>query len=130
MVSSIALSTYAALRNHLKLSKVPIRTLETVQQIAVVDDDVLELFGVDVIPVFANPPAGYTPQFVDEADGSSSFKDEFGATLRRFKSCHYYDWQDFPLPEPSIELMRKMPWPDPADPARYRGLRSACGNSA
>jgi uroporphyrinogen decarboxylase len=123
VVSSIAISTYAALRLHLKLSKAPIRSLETVQQIAVVDDDVLEQFGVDVIPVFANSPACYAPQFVDEADGSSSFKDEFGATLRRFKSGFYYDWQEFPLPEPSIELLRKMPWPDPADPARYRGLR-------
>ena len=28
----------------------PVRTLETVQQIAVVDDDVLDRFGVDVIP--------------------------------------------------------------------------------
>ena len=123
VVSSIALSTYAALRDHLKLPKVPIRTLETVQQIAVVDDDVLDRFGVDVIPVFANPPAGYTPRFVDEAGGSDSFKDEFGATLRRFKGCLYYDWQEFPLGEPSIEAMQRMPWPDPADPARYRGLR-------
>jgi len=122
-VSSIALSTYAALRDHLKLLKVPIRTLETVQQIAVVDDDVLELFGVDVIPVFANPPAGYIPQFVDEAGRSDSFKDEFGAPLRRFKGCLYYDWLEFPLGEPSIDAMRQMPWPDPADPARYRGLR-------
>jgi uroporphyrinogen decarboxylase len=123
VVSSIALSTYAALRDHLKLPQVPIRTLETVQQIAVVDDDVLELFGVDVIPVFANPPASYTPQFVDEAGRSDSFKDEFGATLRRFKGCFYYDWQEFPLGEPSSEAMQQMPWPDPADPARYRGLR-------
>jgi uroporphyrinogen decarboxylase len=122
-VSSIALSTYAALRDHLKLSKVPIRTLETVQQIAVVDDDVLEYFGADVIPVFANPPAGYTAQFVDEAGRSDSFKDEFGATLRRFKGCLYYDWLEFPLGDPSIEAMQQMPWPDPTDPARYRGLR-------
>jgi uroporphyrinogen decarboxylase len=124
VVSSIAISTYAALRDHLKLPEVPIRTLETVQQIAAVDDDVLEQFGVDVIPVFANSPAGYVPQFVDEANGSSSFKDEFGATLRRVKSSFYYDWQEFPLPEPSIERLRDMPWPDPADPARYRGLRA------
>jgi uroporphyrinogen decarboxylase len=123
VVTSIALPTYAALRDHLKLSKVPIRTLETVQQIAVVDEDVLELFGVDVIPVFANSPAGYTPQFVDEAGRSESFKDEFGATLRRFTGGFYYDWQEFPLGAPSIEAMQQMPWPDAADPARYRGLR-------
>lgn len=123
VVSSIAISTYAAFRDHLGLAEMPIRTLETVQQIAVVDEDVLDRLGVDVIPVFANPPAGYAPQFVNEAGRSDSFKDEFGATLRRCKGCFYYDWQEFPLSEPSIEAMQRMPWPDPADPARYRGLR-------
>jgi len=123
VVTSIAISTYAALRDHLKLSKAPIRTLEPAQQIAVVDDDVLDLLGADVIPVFANPPSSGPLQFVDEPDGSSSFKDDFGATLRRPKGGFYYDWQEFPLSEPSIEAMLKMPWPDAADPARYRGLR-------
>jgi uroporphyrinogen decarboxylase len=124
VVTAIAISTYAALRDHLGLSSKPIRTLETVQQIAVVDDDVLDIFGVDVVPVFANPPASYTPVFVDEQDRGDSFRDDFGATLRRPKGGFYYDWQEFPLRQPSIKAMEDMPWPDPADPARYRGLRA------
>ena len=124
VVTSIAIPTYAAVREHLGLPKKPIETLETVQQIAVVDDDVMELFGVDVVRVHANPGAVYNPVFVDESDGGHAFKDEFGATLRRPKGGYYYDWQEFPLAEPSIEAMRRMPWPDPSDPARYRGLRA------
>jgi uroporphyrinogen decarboxylase len=123
VVTSIAIPTYAALRDHLGLARLPVRTLETVQQIAVVDDDVLEIFGVDVVPVFANPPAGYQAVFVDEGERGESFRDEFGATLRRPKGGYYYDWQEFPLAEPSIEALKKMPWPDAADPARYHGLR-------
>jgi uroporphyrinogen decarboxylase len=123
VVTSIALSTCARLRDYLGLPRKPIATLETVQQIAVVDDDLLEIFGVDVLPVLANPPAGYQPVFVHEGERGDSFKDEFGATLRRPKGGFYYDWQEFPLAEPSIEALRRMPWPDPADPARYRGLR-------
>jgi uroporphyrinogen decarboxylase len=123
VVSSIAISTYGALRDRLGLPGKPVRTLETAQQIAVVDDDVLDLFGVDVIPVFANPPAGYTAVFVDEGDRGDSFKDDFGATLRRPRGGYYYDWQEFPLAEPSLEALEKMSWPDPADAARYRGLR-------
>ena len=129
-VSSIAIPTYAALRDHLGLPKRPIQTLETVQQVAVVDDDVLDIFGVDVIPVFSFPPAGYAPVFVDEGPRGESFQDEFGATLRRPRGGFYYDWQEFPLAEPSIEAMEKMPWPDPADPARYRGLRQSVQSSA
>jgi uroporphyrinogen decarboxylase len=123
VVTSIAISTYEAMREHLGLPKKKIEILETTQQIAVVHDDVLDLFGVDVIPVFANPPAGYQAVFVDEGDGCTSFKDEFGATLRKPKSSYYYDWREFPLSEPSLSALAKMPWPDPADPARFRGLR-------
>jgi len=52
-----------------------------------------------------------------------SFKDEFGATLRKPKDSYYYDWREFPLSEPSVDALWTMPWPDPADPARYQGLR-------
>ena len=123
VVSSIALSTYAALRDYFGLPKKNVRTLETVQQIAWVDEDVLELLGVDVIPVFSNPPAGYRPEFKEEPDGTISFKDEFGATLRKPPSSFYFDWQAFPLKEPTLEALTKISWPDPTDPARYRGLR-------
>jgi uroporphyrinogen decarboxylase len=122
-VTSIAITTCAELRDFLGLPRKPIQTLETVQQIAVVDDDLLEVLGVDVLPVLSNPPSGYQPVFVNEGDRGDSFKDEFGATLRRPKGGFYYDWQEFPLVEPSIEALWRMPWPDPSDPARYRGLR-------
>ncbi|MFC1462687.1 uroporphyrinogen decarboxylase family protein [Verrucomicrobiota bacterium] len=123
VVSSIGIPTYAALRDHLGLPRKEIRVLETVQQIAWVDEDVMEIFGVDVIPVFANPPSGPAPVFATDENGTVSFKDDFGATLRRPKDSFYYDWREFPLDEPSIEAMERMPWPDPADPARYAGLR-------
>jgi uroporphyrinogen decarboxylase len=35
----------------------------------------------------------------------------------------YFDYTEFPLAEPSIEALDAMPWPDPALPARYKGLR-------
>ena len=117
---------------HLGLPKKTIEVLETAQQIAVVDDDILDLFSVDVIPVFANPPAGYQAVFVDDGDGGSSFKDEFGATLRKPKSSYYYDWREFPLSEPSLDALAKMPWPDPADPAAIAACASesaTCGRA-
>lgn len=122
-VTSIAIPTYAALRERLGLPRREIRTLETVQQIAWVDDDVLDLLGVDVIPVYANPPEGPAPPLTTDPDGTFWFRDDFGAKLVRPKGCHYYDWREFPLPEPSLDALRTMPWPDAANPGRYRGLR-------
>ena len=122
-VSTIAISTYAALRTHLGLPGKTIETLDFVEQVAVVDEDVLDRLGVDVIPVFANPPDTTPPKLITGADGTVSFQDDFGATLRRPPGCHYFDWQGFPLAEPSLDALRNMKWPDPADPGRYRGLR-------
>jgi uroporphyrinogen decarboxylase len=123
VVTSIAKATYSALRTHLGLPERSVREMETVQQIAFVDEDVLDAFGVDVIPVFANPSSSYDAAFVDEPGGSVAFKDEFGATLRKPAGGYYFDWQEFPLAEPSISALASMSWPDSADPARYAGLR-------
>jgi uroporphyrinogen decarboxylase len=123
VVTSIGLPVYRALRDALRLPAREIRTLEVVQQIAWVDDDVLDALGADVIPVFANDPSGPPAVFTPDGLGGDSFKDDFGATLRRPPGGHYYDWREFPLPEPSIEALSRMRWPDPADASRYRGLR-------
>ncbi|MBN2506911.1 MAG: methyltransferase [Verrucomicrobia bacterium] len=47
--SGIAAIAYARLRDHLGLPKRPIRVYDPVQQLAIVDEDVLELFRVDTI---------------------------------------------------------------------------------
>lgn len=47
--SGIAAVAYAKLRNHLGLPKKPVRVYDPIQQLAVVDPDVLDLFGVDTI---------------------------------------------------------------------------------
>jgi hypothetical protein len=48
VVSTIAIPTYAALRRHLGLPEKPIETLEVVQQVARVDEDMLDLNPVQV----------------------------------------------------------------------------------
>jgi uroporphyrinogen decarboxylase len=47
--SGIHAIAYARLREHLNLPRRPIRVYDIIQQMAVVDDDILELFGVDTI---------------------------------------------------------------------------------
>ena len=123
VVTSIAASTYQRLRAFLKLPDRKTRIAEVTQQIACVDTDLLEIIGADILPVWPNPPARYLPAFESGPDGSTTFKDEFGATLKKPLDGFYYDWVEFPLPEPSIEDMEAMNWPDPEDPARYAGLR-------
>ncbi len=47
--SGISAMAYAKLRKHLKLPEKPIRVYDMIQQLAIVDQDVLDLFGVDTI---------------------------------------------------------------------------------
>jgi uroporphyrinogen decarboxylase len=47
--SGIAAITYAKLRKHLGLPSKPIRVYDPIQQLAIVDEDVLDRFGVDTI---------------------------------------------------------------------------------
>jgi uroporphyrinogen decarboxylase len=47
--SGIAAIAYHHLRKHLGLPEKPVRVYDMVQQLAIVDEDVLDLFGVDVI---------------------------------------------------------------------------------
>ncbi len=47
--SGIAAMAYAKLRDYLAFENKPIRVYDPVQQLAIVDDDVLDLFGVDTI---------------------------------------------------------------------------------
>jgi uroporphyrinogen decarboxylase len=47
--SGVSAIAYAKLRDYLNLQRKPIRVYDPVQQLAIVDDDVLERFGVDTI---------------------------------------------------------------------------------
>ncbi len=47
--SGIAAVSYAGLRAHLGLPKRPVRVYDPIQQLAVIDEDVLQRFGVDVM---------------------------------------------------------------------------------
>lgn len=47
--SGIAAIAYARLRNYLGLQKKPIKVYDPIQQLAIIDDDILDRFGVDTI---------------------------------------------------------------------------------
>lgn len=119
VVSSIGIPAYAALRQYLGLPNNPIRVQEQVQQIAVVDEDVLDLLGIDTVPVMS---MGQAPVTTD-ADGGQKMIDAFGAVLERPAGSYYFDWRQFPLVEPSLQDLAKMSWPDPTDPKPFVGLR-------
>ncbi|MBN1670397.1 MAG: hypothetical protein JXR37_05170 [Kiritimatiellae bacterium] len=84
---------------------------------AVPSERMLTYLGCDTRYVF--PASGANYDFKEEPDGS--FTDEFGV---RYKRAGYYsEWAYHPLKGASAQEVQAFPFPDPADPVRYEGLR-------
>lgn len=124
VATGIHKSAYGNLRHELGLSAVEIRTEDTIQQLATVDEDVMELLQVDCRNVAPRSSAIYNLELRAEGD-YSAYTDEWDIGWRMPKSGgFYYDMYRHPLAQVnSIEECVDYVWPDPADPHRFDGLR-------
>jgi uroporphyrinogen decarboxylase len=127
VVTGIGVKAYRNLRKYLGLPEIEPAIVDIFQQIAKVDDDVLQKLGVDVKNI--SPRSSATFQ-IDIKDGGDYwyFYDEFKIGWRMPKdNGMYYDMFEHPLAGDHItpEDVDKFGWPDPLDPARFVGLREA-----
>jgi len=122
-VTGICRNAYANLRACLGLSGREIQVVDILQQLAGVDEDVLQALEVDFRPIQTNPPAGFRLQIRDEGD-YEVYYDQWGAKLSRPKvGGHYFDYVEYPIKESTLQALERYSWPDPDDPSRYAGLR-------
>lgn len=126
VLTSINIHAYRQLRQYLGLPEKEIEVMDVFQQMAVVDEDVRQILGVDVRNVA--PRSSATHQIVINESGMPGynfFHDEWGIGWRMPKEGgFYYDMFDHPLSKSfSIEDIKNFPWPDPVDPARFEGLQ-------
>lgn len=123
LVSSINNRTYQGLLALLGLNHGrEVRFLDIVQQIAVMDEDVLQKLGVDVRGVLVRSPSNWEFD-VREDEDSRYFKDQWGNGWRMPKATGlYYDLYSHPLPGSDPADIDRFAWPDPRDPARWEGM--------
>jgi uroporphyrinogen decarboxylase len=127
VVTGIGVKAYRNLRKYLGLPEIEPAIVDIFQQIAKVDDDVLQKLGVDVKNISPRSSATFK---IDIKDGGDYwyFYDEFHIGWRMPKDNGlYYDMFEHPLAGDHItpEDVDKFGWPDPLDPARFTGLREA-----
>ena len=87
---------------------------------------VLTRFGVDFRRVGLRAPDGFRAAVLPDG----SWSDEWGVRKRRVahfsprlgREVAYAELVHSPLAQTSVEDLETYPWPDPADPGRYRGL--------
>ena len=121
-VTGIHVDAYRRLRTYLGLREVDIEIFQLSQQIAVVDQDVRQILGVDVEPILPGIAAGGEVEIL-EAPEYTAYYDEWGIGQKMPKdSPLYYSMHDHPLADVrDISELRDYPFPDPTDPLRFSG---------
>lgn len=116
---------YRHLRTFLGLPPVEPRICDSIQQLALPDDDIIEKLGVDIRGLF--PLNSHNWKIVNVQMGETwVYTDEWGITHQRpVPDGLYYSAVHHPLDRPDLSLdeIRAYPWPNAADPQRIVGLR-------
>jgi len=128
VLTGINVKAYRMLRDYLGLPQVEPAMVDVVQQLAQVDDDVIDRLGVDVKNIAPRSSASHRIEIKDMEGGNYTyFYDEYGIGWRMPKvGGLYYDMFHHPLggriDESAVDLYVL---PDPRDAARFAGLREA-----
>lgn len=121
-VTGIHVDAYRSLRRELTLPRTEPTIGDFQQRLAVVDEDVIHVMGLDVKGVNPRSPSTYTRIVSDDGE-YLSYLDEWGVTRRMPKDGFFFDPVSAPLAgDISDADVDRFPWPDPSDPARYEGL--------
>jgi len=121
IVSSIHVHAYEQLTSYLGLNVSKHTIRDITQQIPHIDESFREYFQIDIIEISTKAPSTWELRMQENAD-TYTYVDEWGTTMRMSKrGGHYFEFWRFPIERP--EDVRTYRWPDPTDPARYRGLR-------
>jgi len=116
--SGITTYAYGRLKEKLRITS-PTQIMERNQQLAEIEEEVLQRFGVDTRYVFLQPSSSWDPQ--ERPD--NSYRGEWGTRWRKPESSFYYDPVEFPLTSASIKDLETYSWPDSDDLSRVQGLR-------
>jgi uroporphyrinogen decarboxylase len=128
VVTGIQAKAYRRLRQYLGLPEKEVTIIDMLQQLALVDDDVMQRLGVDVRNVSPRSTASFKIDVKETPDGRYTyFYDEYQVGWRMpIDGGMYYDMFEHPLSgEVTPETVDRYTLPDPLDPARFAGLREA-----
>ncbi len=117
--TGMVLGAYDRLRAHLGYGE-PGTIVDSMQQVATVDERILKLLDVDCRAFSQGGPDKVRDVQID----ATTWRDEWGVVRRKPPGCHYYELAECPLAgDITPSQIARFPWPDPVDPGRYRGLR-------
>ena len=130
-VTGITVGAYRGLRQALGLPPAEIAIADPKQGLAQVEEPVLQRLGADLRGVMPGPPSGFEPSLEEDGD-YLRYHDEWGIAWRTPRDRGlYYDMSYHPLAGvEDMAALKAFPWPDAADPGRYRRLREQAEQAA
>jgi uroporphyrinogen decarboxylase len=124
LVAGINIRTLNGLRKHLGLSA-DAGIWDKITQLGEITDDIIDKLKIDIKNVSPNSTGEKgLAKDLGESGGYYWLVDEFGIKYRMpVDSGHYYDIYQSPLADAqTISDIENYAWPDPLDPARFKGL--------
>jgi uroporphyrinogen decarboxylase len=126
VLTGINKHSYIKLREYLGLPKKEVELCDVMQQLARVDEDVIEKLGVDVRCVDPEPALKKgLERDVEKRGEYYEMTDEWGIGWKMpVKDGHYFDMIKRPLETiDTISDMENYPWPNPVDTGRFTTLK-------
>jgi uroporphyrinogen decarboxylase len=123
-ITGIHKTAYRNLLSYLGIKKAEIQTSDMIQQLASVDEELLQRFGVATRGVRPRNSSSWSLE-IQKSDGCKYFLDEYGVKWSMpDEGGLYYDMKEHPLKSAKRhEDIENYPWPNPQDPVRVAGLR-------
>jgi uroporphyrinogen decarboxylase len=121
--STISIKALENLKNQLGL-KGETRLMSSIFLTAYPDDEIIKRFGVDVRLITANPPANFELR----TDPDGRIVDEWGVVYQKHEEAQTHFVVEHAAPFRQVTQkgeIERYPWPNPADPSRYDGLKEA-----
>jgi uroporphyrinogen decarboxylase len=117
--TSMLTPLYEKIKAHFGIDS-PTRFLSRAAQQVMVDERIRDRLGAIGQPILAGPPISTLAKNVSD----DCFIDALGTTWRRSPGVTYFEIQNHPLRNATIDDLDKYPWPDVTHPSRFERLRA------
>ena len=110
---------YEKLKSHFGITS-PTKFLAQSAQQVMVDPRMRDLLGADGQPILPGPPIAPLARTVSD----DCFLDPLGTTWRKRPGNIYFEIEEHPLRNATIDDLEKYAWPDLVHPSRFAGMRA------
>lgn len=120
--SGIHSVAYQRLLSLLEIEKEETNIYDPIQQLARIDEDILQRLNVDTRMVLSGNSSKWKLKIKKDKEGEH-FINEYGITWNRHKGGMYFDPKGHPLANATVEDLENYSWPDSSDLARVKGMK-------